>query len=80
MDSTSAIRAMVERSGLSAREASTLAGRSPDYLGGILYRGSSPSLATAADLAKACGQVVAILPNDRVPDCAIVIDPPEASR
>lgn len=39
-----------------------------------------PSLATAADLARACGQVVAIIPNDRVPDCAIVIDPPESAR
>ena len=75
MDTTSAVRAMVQRSGMSARAVSQAAGRTPDYLGSILYRGSSPSLATAADLAAPCGYAVALVPVADLPPSALVIDP-----
>lgn len=76
MDSASAVRAMVQRSGMSARAVSQAAGRSPDYLGSILYRGSSPSLSTAAELAAPCGYSLAFVPTASLPADALPIDPP----
>lgn len=76
MDSSKAMKTMVERCGKSARAVSTEAGRTPDYLGSIFYRGSSPTLATAAQIADVCGYSVALTPKADVPPSALVIDPP----
>ena len=74
MDSSDALRAMVSRSGQSMRSVSVAAGRSPEFISGTVSRGSSPTLATAADLAAPCGYSLAFVPVDDVPPTALVID------
>lgn len=76
MDTGDALRAMVGRSGLSLRAASVASGRTPEWLSATLARGSAPTMPVAADLARACGHTLALIPSDDVPPSAIVIDPP----
>lgn len=80
MNSSDALRAMVDRSGLSMRAASVASGRSPEFISGTVSRGSSPTLATAAELAAACGYALAFVPTGDVPHGALVIDPTPARR
>lgn len=76
MDTNNAIRAVVKRSGMSLRAASTAMGKSVNYICATLARPGSVEAASLASLAAVCGHAVCLVPLEDVPPSALVIDPP----
>lgn len=52
------IRHMCERSGQSLRAVSLKMGKSPTYLSALITQGSTPTVTTLAEIARACGYVL----------------------
>ncbi len=76
MDTNDVMRAMVSHAGLSSRAASAALGRSPSWLSATLARPGSSEAATVAQLADACGYVLAAVPAGApLPPGSMVIDP-----
>ena len=77
MDTGDALRAMAARSGHSLAQASRLAGRSDRWIATAIAKGGTVGAATLADVAAPLGYALALIPSDKVPAGAIVIDPPK---
>ena len=75
METNDAMRAMVARSGLTSRGVSVAAGRSPSWLSATLARPGDSAAGVLAAIAAPCGYALALVPSDRVPGGALVIDP-----
>lgn len=63
MSSLEAIRAMLERSGLTAYRVAVRLGRHSSYLSTMLRRGSVPSADLLAKIASACGYSLLLVPR-----------------
>ena len=76
MDARDALRATLAASGVSARAASTAAGRSVNSLNCTLTANKGDiGAGTVAAYARPCGYVLALIPAGDVPAGGIVIDP-----
>lgn len=63
MTSLEAVREMLEASGMSPYRVSLALGRSPNYISGMLRRGSVPSADLLAKIAGACGYELRLCPR-----------------
>ncbi len=83
MKTTDAIRSAVKASGHSMRALSSMAGRSDNYISGVVGQaermGSELTGSTIATIAEACDYSLALVPHADVPGSALVIDPPDES-
>ena len=61
MDSTTAIRRMMQREGVSPYRVALTMHKASSYVSGMLRRGSDPSTAVMADIAKACGYTLQLV-------------------
>ena len=81
MHTTEAIRAMIRRSGKSARAISISMKRSETFVSSSLNQAermnADMNASTVAGIAAACGYALALVPVDQVPEGAVVIDAPE---
>lgn len=64
MDGIEAIRTIVEESGLTHRQIAGRLGRYDTYVSQILTRGRDPLVSTLADIARACGYRLDLVPMD----------------
>ena len=80
MKTTEAIRAALQRAGVSARAASRIMNRSNTYVtsavGQAERMNADLTASTVAGIGAACGYVLALVPSGEVPPGALVIDPP----
>lgn len=67
MDTHDAMRAMLERSGLTTYRVSVALGRHSSYVSTMLRRGSCPSADLLARLAAVCGYSLQLVPLDGGP-------------
>lgn len=51
-------------------------GKGANYFSAVKSRGSVPRCDTMAAMADVCGYKLALIPRDKVPPSAVVIDPP----
>lgn len=61
MDSTTAIRRMMEREGATPYRVAMDMHKAHSYVSGMIRRGSDPSTAIMADIAKACGYTLQLV-------------------
>lgn len=61
MDSTTAIRRMMEREGATPYRVAMDMHKAHSYVSGMIRRGSDPSTAVMADIAKACGYTLQLV-------------------
>ena len=64
MRSLDAVRLMLERSNTTPYRAAVSMGRSPTYVSSMLRRGSCPSADILAEIARACGYRLDLMPLD----------------
>lgn len=80
MDTLSAVNSVIRDSGLTSRRVSQMMGKSESYMSAAIAqskrKGGGFNSATLAELADVCGYKLALVPRDRVPESAVVIDPP----
>lgn len=62
MDTLQALRLMLDRSGATAYRVAVAIGRKPNYVSGMLRRGSVPSADLLARMAAACGYSLQLAP------------------
>lgn len=62
MKSLDAVRLMLDRSGATAYRVAVAIGRKPNYISGMLRRGSVPSADLLARIAAACGYSLRLVP------------------
>ena len=62
MDTLQALRLMLDRSGATAYRVAVAIGRKPNYVSGMLRRGSVPSADLLARMATACGYSLQLAP------------------
>ena len=74
MDTLQAVRDMLAASHVSAYRAAVGIERKPNYVSGMLRRGSCPSADILARLAGACGWRLVLLPPDGLDVGALTID------
>lgn len=79
MQANDAIRAIVQASGLSLRTASERIGKSPNHLSSALQNRDKQA-GFVATVAAACGYALALVPVDKLPEGAVVIDQPERKQ
>ena len=65
---------LAREQGLSIEKLSLKVGKSPRYVGRTKSRGSSPTVANAAMILDALGYSLCLVPDENVPENAIVID------
>ena len=74
MDSHDAMRALADVAGISQREISRRMGRTDNYLGTQLSRGIRPGTDVLAEVAGACGYMLALVPRaETLPSGSIII-------
>ncbi|MCI6273960.1 MAG: hypothetical protein MR611_04745 [Coriobacteriaceae bacterium] len=61
MDSTTAIKRMMEREGATPYRVAMDMHRAHSYVSGMIRRGSDPSTAVMADIAQACGYTLQLV-------------------
>ena len=80
MNTTEALRAIIADTGESNRVISARMNRSENYVTSLLRQaermGADMNASTVAGIAAACGYALALVPVDRVPEGAVVIDAP----
>ena len=64
MDTLQALRLMLDRSGATAYRVAVAIGRKPNYVSGMLRRGSVPSADLLAKIAAACGYSLRLVPQN----------------
>ena len=75
MDTTEAVRAMLDETGASPYAAAMALGKTHSYISGMLRRGSEPAPSVLADIAHVCGRELVLVPEGSdVPEGTIVID------
>lgn len=62
MKALDALRLMLDRSGATAYQVAVAIGRKPNYISGMLRRGSVPSADLLARIAAACGYSLRLVP------------------
>ena len=81
MKTTEAIRTAIDASGQSMRALSVSAGKSENYISGVVGQAermnSEMTASTIATIAGSCGYSLALVPKPDVPESALVIDPAE---
>lgn len=75
MNAMDAVREAAALSGIPVTHIGTAMGKRPNYINVAIARGRSPQSDTLAAMLKPCGYVLAALPADQVPQCALVVDP-----
>ncbi|MEG2934552.1 MAG: helix-turn-helix transcriptional regulator [Gordonibacter sp.] len=76
MQTYEALRQAARLGGLSLNKVSRALGKPESYISSAISRGSVPRCDTMARMADVCGYSLALLPRDKVPPDALVIDPP----
>ena len=71
-----ALTQVAKASGIGTTKMSELAGRNKNFVSNSKNKGAIPRVDTYARLLKGCGWSLVAIPDDRVPDGAIVIDAP----
>ena len=69
-----AVKTIAETEGLSLYSISKAMGRNPNYITSAANRGTSPSCSTLSEVLSHCGWSLVAIPDDSIPDEAIVID------
>lgn len=81
MKTTDALRHAIKASGYSMRSLSTKAGKSENYVSGIVGQAERTSgeltAATISTISNICGYGLALVPKEDLPATALVIDPPD---
>lgn len=77
MNTDEVIKAAAKNAGLSLRAVSTAMGKSANYIGATFSQKSTPKADTLASVLKPCGYKLAAIPENDLPDSALVIDPAE---
>ena len=84
MTPVDAVRVMLRSSGVTMMQAAGKMGKSQNFLTSALAtgrrRGGGLNTATLAGAAAACGYALALVPVDRLPEEAVVMDFPEDAR
>ena len=75
MDAMNTVREAAASSGVLVTHIGPAIGKRPNYVNVAIARGRSPQADTLASMLKPCGYVLAAMPADQVPPCALVIDP-----
>lgn len=71
-----ALERAARASGVSFNEIGTKMGHASNYIHNAKSRGSSPTVDNAVRAAAACGYAIALVPVDKLPEGAVVIDAP----
>ena len=75
MKAYEAVRAAAKSSGVPITHIGPALGKSSVYVNNGASRGSVPKADTLASMLGVCGYVLAAMPAEDVPPCALVIDP-----
>lgn len=78
MEPMSLIKEAASRSGTPITHIGIALGKRPNYVNAAMNKGSRPRVDVYASMLKPCGYVLAALPADQVPPCALVVDPADA--
>lgn len=78
MKAYEAVRSAAKNNGVPITHIGPALGKSSTYVSNGASRGSTPQADTLASMLSVCGYVLAALPADQVPPCALVIDPADA--
>ena len=68
------VHEIARKNGMSLEKLSVCIGRSETYLASSKSRGSLPKINNAAKIANACGYTLCMVPSNKVPKDAIVIE------
>lgn len=74
MNAHEAIRAMIKKRGRTLDSISTELGRSKNWLSSTLYLADDSRAGTVAEIARACGFRLALIPRSAIPPGALIID------
>ena len=74
MNAHEAIRAMIKKRGRTLDSISTELGRSKNWLSATLYLADDSRTGTVAEIARACGFALVLIPRSAIPPGALVID------
>ena len=77
MDTTTAIREMIEASGLTHRQIASRMGRYDAYVSQLVSRGTEPRVDTLASVARSCGYRLQLVPLDGGASITIGDDAPD---
>lgn len=77
MRATEVIKEAAHKKGLPTTHIGPMIGKGANYFSAIDSRGSTPKADTLAAMLKPCGYKLAAIPEDELPESALVIDPAE---